>query len=204
MSTKYISPSLRRGVIAHLKVLYPSTLEDFRSKARRDLLPVDFNGITGVNIGLGYDVPAILPAAYYLCSIMTHAQLTSAIQNNGSPANFAQPTYLFFAEFKERFAFTISGAAIRTKPAPLNCTLPPCHIEYPVHLSRQDILMQNPLVILGECFFSYEDHYHPPDRICDDCKQTLDRRRVDIQKAVWSAFPSCCKLGDWHDLQAVD
>lgn len=68
LSTKYSFPSLREETISHLKILFPFTLETYQSQRRRELLPPDFNGITGVNLGRQCDIPSIVPVAYYVCS----------------------------------------------------------------------------------------------------------------------------------------
>lgn len=202
MSTKYVFPSLRQSVIARLKVLYPSTLDDFLSKKRRDLLPVDFNGITGVHLGLECDVPAILPVAYYLCSTLMPKQLLHGITVEGidMPIKLSQTAHDALVTFQERWSITVATTALQNRPS-FECEIVSCRSGYTGSLSRQDVLMQNPLLSLGDDFFFYKDAYIRADEICADCARSLDCRRVSIQKSAWSKLPYCCDLGTWEELQ---
>lgn len=109
---------LRQEIIAHLKILYPSTLTDFLSNTRRELLPKDFNGILGVNIGLECDVPAILPAAYYLCSILKPTQLIDGIknENTGTLAKLSPEAYRSLVGFQEAWSAKVAEIARDTRP----------------------------------------------------------------------------------------
>ncbi|TFY80055.1 hypothetical protein EWM64_g3962 [Hericium alpestre] len=69
LSRKYDVEFIRKELIAHLRLLFPSTLEGFEEKWE-DLEP-PFGDIhdelMAVQAGVIYDIPEILPAAYYLC-----------------------------------------------------------------------------------------------------------------------------------------
>lgn len=202
MSTKYVLPSLRQSVITHLEVLYPSTLDDFLSEARLTLLPADFNGITGVNLGLECDVPAILPVAYYLCSTLRPIEILNGITvaDTGMRIKLSETAHAALATFQERWLLTAATTALQNRPS-FDCVVARCRNGYPRSLSVQDVLMQNPFLIRGECFFSFQQESYRNDDMCANCTRSLDRRRVSMQKSAWVKLPYCCELGTWEELQ---
>lgn len=203
MSTKYMFSLLRQEIIAHLRVLYPSTLTEFLSDTRRELLITDFNnGILGVNIGLECDIPAILPAAYYLCSTMKPTQLIDGIknENTGTLAKLSPEAYRSLAGFQEAWSAKVAEIARDTRPPTGFLDIDTCIADFLDCLSWQDLCCQNPTYLDGRCFFSFRDHLSIME-VCKDCERILASRRTRVQKQMWEALPSFCQLGSWEQLQ---
>jgi len=72
IASKYQAFSLRKELVDHLKLLFPSTLKGYCSDKRNEILPAhrtsENNPMIGVEIALQFELPIILPCALYLSS----------------------------------------------------------------------------------------------------------------------------------------
>ncbi|KAI0321611.1 hypothetical protein OF83DRAFT_1080870 [Amylostereum chailletii] len=70
LARKYMADSLQEETLEHLTILFPSTLESYRSSQRHLPLPPVFNPLEGVKIALDLHAPIILPAALYSSALL--------------------------------------------------------------------------------------------------------------------------------------
>lgn len=168
---------------------------------RRNLLPKDFNGIVGVNIGLECDVPAILPVAHYLCAITKPIDLLDGIpsEGTGSHVKLSLTAHRSVARFQEAWFLEIAVESLKC-PSANDCKKDACQVPFTRKLSNQDVLMQNVAVLAQKCFFlSAEIRGSGP--VCADCTDFLAEREAKRRRAAWSRLPSSCNLGSWEQLE---
>lgn len=193
LSTKYIFPSLREEIIAHLNILFPKTLDDFRSPARKKLLPPDFNGITGVNLGRECDVPSILPSALYLCSRMkSTAQfqgLTFVAPDTNEPESVQfldKAVYHDCLRFQDQLADRVESAArIVISQRYRFCTsCSTMSLRYATRFaigftsSTFDYLATTPRPRPADC------------ELCVDCWTTIRAVNEALRRAIWEFLPN--------------
>lgn len=194
MATKYIFPSLRSDIITHLKLLYPSKLDDFVSKHRLASLPKDFNGIVGIHLGQQCDVPAILPAAYYLCSRINHAQLFDGVQKYepGSMNKLSATEYRSVMVFHAYLAQQVTKIVVEDLGNRYPCNSPKCRDVYTSLFSAYDVQITSKI-------FSFHPTNHGR-QLCTTCACQLDERRIRLKHKIWLRLPSACGLGGWESL----
>lgn len=202
MSTKYVFRSLRDEIIVHLEILYPSKLEDFQSTRRKSLLPEDFSGIFGVNLGLQCDIPSILPTAYYICSInipLAELHDASLDYKAGSITALSPAGFRALLIFNENFDRSVWVGGKLTLPKSWNCTINYCRDDILDQILFQDMQLQNRrdrhLIFLPYASIPRRSH-----QLCRSCVTELRTRRNEIQRVVWDMLPSCTGLRNWTSL----
>ncbi|KAK0185647.1 hypothetical protein F5146DRAFT_1070870 [Armillaria mellea] len=79
ISTKYLAQQLRSDVIKHLSMIYPSELADLGEHTNLILPCSDLHSLRAIAMGHEYDVPVILPAAYYYASTLSTIELIANV-----------------------------------------------------------------------------------------------------------------------------
>lgn len=199
LATKYIFPALREEIIAHLKVLYPSTLKAFRSEARIKILPSDFNGIIGVNLGRECNVNAILPVAYYLCYRMPSRVAIEWIQVKGTDERVKLPyeASVTLAVFRDRMQTRIHAETMKA--------CPPFRLRLCDNAQCADVHWMSMLYCQWIASFTAPqvDVFNeslPEGRECEACRRRL--REItsshDIPARIWALLPFMCDLVGWE------
>ncbi|TFY66287.1 hypothetical protein EVG20_g4798 [Dentipellis fragilis] len=82
VASKYMISTVREDVIAHLRSLYPSTFKDFVATLATPHTPdLWYNAFSAVQAGIKYDIPDILPAAYYACCLCPVSILVDGVRD---------------------------------------------------------------------------------------------------------------------------
>lgn len=205
MASKYSLASLRLEIIEHLKTLYPPTLDEFRSsiEQRKQLLPTNSAGVIGVLIGHECDVPAILPVAFYLCSLDNTVVDGVADENTALPIKLPPQQTEAYIRFIRNLSCerAVNGVA-SVSLFDWSCRREKCRGRLPGHMSRQNIQQQN---VLFEIFHSAPQmQAAQQNEICEDCFSRLRQREEFFRERVWEALPGCCGLGSWEKLRDVE
>lgn len=203
LSTKYILPSLREEIVSHLSILFPKTLNDFRSPARIKLLPPDFNGITGVNLGQECDVPSILPTAYYLCSRMKAGILFHGLTFTAPDTNepeFVKLTgndvYYDCLRFQDHMAGKVNTLVMDTLPQRYNfCSS--CNTSF-----CQGQVVKASIRFTSATYDILAPAPNPRPRLantglCIRCLESMKEVHEGLRLAIWDMLPSFCGQTSW-------
>lgn len=166
--------------------------------------------MTGVNIGLECDIPAILPVSFYLCSRTSPSFLFDGQTFPGQkhPVKLSPLAYRAHADFQYNLSVETSvEARAEHMEFPLcNDDRAQCTTVLTSILHVRTLLMSNQS---EECLFeNYEaerirQHPNlPPFSICKDCATRFHDREQRIQLKIWSLLPKMCNLGNWEELSA--
>lgn len=202
-ASKYGFTALRHDIVSHLKLLYPSTLDVYRSQHHKNILPKDFNGITGVNLGLECNIPAILPVAYYICSRMDQTELLSRDfegyeehnGHGGERTGLSPNAIRAYLAFKERMVLGLSFA-VSSRVSKDLCGM--CDIQSILKMceSLQFELMHSSVDYLAQAAVPAvrENQWVP----CGRCKASFQRGKADLYKYVWDQLPVWSGFNDWQ------
>ncbi|KAI0046528.1 hypothetical protein FA95DRAFT_1559987 [Auriscalpium vulgare] len=199
MARKYFIEELQAELIKHLTVLFPSTLEKYRSPERDEAVPGDFDPMLGVAISEEFDVPTILPVALYLSSRLG----LPAILDGGPPHASVPRAILLFREelmgriaddgedgdghsFFARFPCRKSSTCPGLKQTAMN-------LEWRRY-RRLEIHIFKMRPATEACFGA---------DTCKHCLATWTKGEMAYQDALWKNLPSCCQRPSMYTWDAL-
>ncbi|KAI0060650.1 hypothetical protein BV25DRAFT_916937 [Artomyces pyxidatus] len=217
LALKYDIRVIRDEILDHLKVLFPSNIDQYRSDQRIRLLPDDLNPLTGVDIALNFNIPAILPAALYMSS---RWDLRYIQQDAGVSGGVIvhQSTRDAIVRFKDRLRTAIgrwliddgwSGTALLCQwQAETSIPCPGLHST--IAQRGEEAYRELTIDIFGD----YVAHWHKslcPEYVspCKLCLLGWMEKEAVCQQSIWNILPSIAahatgdkrfQLHDWQEV----
>ncbi|KAI0056064.1 hypothetical protein BV25DRAFT_1995854 [Artomyces pyxidatus] len=215
LSRKYMVDELYKEITDYLKLIFPSTLAVYLSERRLESIPQGFNPITGVEIGLEFDILIILPAALYMSAL-----LPLDIKLDGSST--AKPSDRVLRSifgFEENLRDIIENIEHdndwhRTWTCPPRTNLTGEHREtHDYHASYPGLsswflskARQWHHSLYDDIFF--EDYACFPGVMCRRCISSFKRMERDTRESLWDALPDVgtqngSSWGTWEQIQST-
>ncbi|TFY78394.1 hypothetical protein EWM64_g5619 [Hericium alpestre] len=205
LSSKYRFANLRADTINILAAIFPSTLISFSNTWKH--LPADLDCFLAVELAQQYDVPIILPAAYYLSALRS----ARVIINIGSASLSTRSCCMVFRDelmdvvdktLKDSYAIDTCIWKDKTHEDNILCPIDKCcHLRLNRTLCVEMWLRR----LAGNIFTPSRVLIQPEGtgRACKSIETMLDRHWSSIQQKIWHSLPSLCGFQDWEAIKAA-
>ncbi|KAI0314234.1 hypothetical protein OF83DRAFT_1137806 [Amylostereum chailletii] len=105
LASKCIMDSLRRELVDELLQIFPTSLSQYRSS------PAPDNPILGIDIGVKYEIPAIIPAACYRGALLGSQQIIDGFRLPDGTSTVSTVSRALCTRLRERLVLWIKGDA---------------------------------------------------------------------------------------------
>ena len=207
IARKYMADGIRKDVIDHLEVLFPSDYDRVRGVPSK-LRPHAFDPWAGVEIALEHDIPIILPMALYYTS--QRYSLEKILDLPLSPRATRLVLLLSEAFSKRVYQYSMNGT-------PAFSALPHLHspsdIAYPDCNGMDDAaqsLVCERYRHLEFDIFEETDAQHSRalyEDVCFPCRIKCSDLQRAFAEQLWGDLPSFChgmKWSSWLDMAFMD
>ncbi|KAI0321610.1 hypothetical protein OF83DRAFT_253568 [Amylostereum chailletii] len=197
LARKYLADRLEKEIMEHLTLLFPSTLNNYRSSRRASLIPSPFLPHDAVGIALDLNIPILLPMALYLS-----ARMGSESEDREYPILKDAPSNVIRAimVFRERYSRGIYERSLASK-----------------WLSMRDVCCSRHEDCAGftkKVFYQTLERYRALEvdifkkegsrrlflsgtgMVCEDCVQKFQPDAFTLR--LWTSLPNCCMNHDWQ------
>ncbi|TFY78391.1 hypothetical protein EWM64_g5620 [Hericium alpestre] len=211
LSTKYMIDDLREEIVDTLASIFPSTFASW-SVDKRDYLPGDTDEMYAVELAKTYNIPIMLPMAFYISCFFTLKEIvhptTSAASNE---------TRWACAIFRDDLMGLIDKAlkdnraaeqwlfqkALRCSDGNWRCAEDSCVALIDESVREHENKLRRLVVgdVLSPLVLRQYDGSQGPG--CQTFKDHLRQYWVGMQKRIWDALPSLCGFKDWAAVEAA-
>ncbi|EIN09640.1 hypothetical protein PUNSTDRAFT_67037, partial [Punctularia strigosozonata HHB-11173 SS5] len=210
MATKYIVTDLRKDLIAHMELLYPLSLKEFRATVE-DGSHIDDDGhsFVAVQIARESNIPSILPAALYHCCELPVQSLLDGVEFSG----MLGPRRVRLPASDLRACLLARGKLIKIKAENIDAFLwddgPSASCRDPQGCSEclrccQDDERQNGYFDTCDIFTRrLRSVYHGTAEgdFCYKCQAAWKRKEEEELERTWRELPAVFGLEDWAELE---
>ncbi|TFY80425.1 hypothetical protein EWM64_g3582 [Hericium alpestre] len=211
LSTKYMIDDLHEEIVDTLASIFPSTFSAW-SVGKRDYLPGDTDEMYAVELAKTYNIPIMLPMAFYMSSFFTLNEIahptTSAASNE---------TRWACSIFRDDLMGLIDKAlkdnragekwlfqnGYRRSDGNWRCPQDGCCALLDEPMRDNENRMRR--LIVGDIFSPQVAQQNDGSQLpgCQAFKDHVRQYWIALQKRVWDALPSLCGFEDWAAVEAA-
>ncbi|TFY78287.1 hypothetical protein EWM64_g5725 [Hericium alpestre] len=214
LSTKYAFDELREELVEHIKPMFPTALQQYYFQEFQALLPADFDAAVAVDLGITYNVPAIVPVACYWTALKDVASLLDGPRStlcNGTPMQLSRAAERMCLIFREKLTKIIADALDVTQmhsipwprdPRVIDCT----ECEDVSNAERQAI--ERAYGALEQDLFrfrssSIRQRLRNGKEPCACCTARLEEFDEEVNHKIWERLPEACGYKNWGAVRAA-
>ncbi|KAI0318887.1 hypothetical protein OF83DRAFT_1170710 [Amylostereum chailletii] len=214
LASKYIMEGLRQELVDDLLNIFPTSLDDYMNSS---LSPSPDNPLLGIDIGLKYELPAIIPTACYRAALLDEKKIFDGFRLSDGTSTVSVSARALCMRFKTRLGLWINGWTGTFAREERPYFLPNdhrCDTYSPYGRMCNGISAyrnESLAMMYGDFkldFFSddeqqYYDHESTEsydDVPCRSCLSFVRDAGGDFREAAWKLLPKFCDLEDWDAL----
>ncbi|TFY79923.1 hypothetical protein EWM64_g4086 [Hericium alpestre] len=214
-TSKYAFDELRRELVEHMKIMFPTNLDSYGSEESISTIPKDYDAAIAVEMGIKYNIPAIMPLACYEAAFFTITELFNDPRQtkfNGAPMVLDRETERACLLSREKLTGIVTQvldiADLAENPWTNSETGIECDVCGGIEDSERQVIEQTyrslELDIFRD-FWTKSVNSRSMDtlkklrgRLSPCCDPRLRSFDQEVCQKIWNRLPEACGYADWN------